>query len=265
MIQDFFIILSQCIASIDSGAFFGILLLALALGALCWVACSYYTRLWNKRFRVKLHHHLLCAVAAVMTVVFTITFYAVGNLELIVDEMINEWSENLLENNEWNSKTYETAFYSIKEKYPADFSGIPEPGQRNSYIPFNNDSMMQMCVETYVEEACNDFSTLHPFLDLMLSAQPGISEEKIIEDIREFFRTNSGIYPLTRAVAIAAAHIRETLLEQSPKTVWKTRIILVLLFLAVQMFPFGIIGYYAYRDLKIVNQTNSYQHFSSNF
>jgi len=126
--------------------------------------------------------------------------------------------------------------------------------------------MIQICVETYVEAACSDFSTVHPFLNLMLSAQPGISEDEIRNDIYGYFQINrTDAYPLERAVKIAADHIRESLLEQSPKTVWKTRMILILLFLAVQMFPFGIIGYCAYKDLKVVRNTYSYQQFSSDF
>ena len=265
MIRDFFDIISQCIAAVSSGAFFGVLLLSLLLGALCWIGCSYYTRLWHKRFHVRFQHHLLCVIAAVLTVVFTIMFQAVGNLELIVDDLIDNWNEELLEDYEWSGQTFETAYYAVKEINPAAFAGVPEPGRSGSYIPFATDRMMQVCVTTYVEEACNNFSTQHPFLDLMLSAQAGVSEEEITGDIREYFRTNSGMYPLNRAVAIAARYISEILLEQSPKTVWKTRLILVMLFLAVQLIPFGTIGYCAYKDLRKGKQTYSCQQFSSDF
>jgi len=258
MIKDFFIILSQCISAIDSGALIGVVALALALGALCWLACSYYTKLWNKRFNVKLKHHLLCAFAAIMTIAFVITFQAVGKLEMIVDEIIDDWSEELLDDEEWGAQTYEIAFYAVKEDFPENFTGIPEPGDINSYIPVNNQFMMQICVEVYVNEACAHFSTQHPFLNLMLRANPGISEDEIIDDMTEYFRTHSNFYPPKRAIIIAAKHIKEVLLEQSPDTVWKTRLILVALFLLVQMIPFGVIGYYAYKDLKIM-QYNKYQ------
>jgi len=254
MVRDFFEILSQCIASVNSGVFFRVVLLALMLGTLCWVGCSYSSRLWHKRFHVKVKHHVLCAIAAVLTVVFTVLFCAVGNLKFIVNDMIDQWSEKLLENDEWHSQTYTKAFYAVKELYPDEFSGVPQPGTANSYIPFNNEEMKQICVKMYVIEACNNFSTRHPFLDKILKARPGISKEDIINDIREYFKINTnGIYPLCRAVVIATEHIREGLLKQSPKTVRKTRGILVALFLAVQMFPFGMIGYCAYKELKIFN------------
>ena len=248
MAKDFLDIIFQCIAAVDSSAL--LILLALALGALCWVACSYYTRLWHKRFHMRTQHHVLCAIAAVLTAMFTVTFRAVANLEYIANEIIEGWSENLVNDNVWNSQTYGIAFYAVKVRFPDQFGGIPEPGRQDSYIPFNNDAMMQLCVKTYVNEARNNFSTHRPFLDRMLRARPGISEEEIQEDIHTFFRNNPGQrYPLSRAVSIAAAHIREGLLIQSPKTVWKTRLILVFLFLGVQLIPFGTITYCASKDL----------------
>jgi transcriptional regulator with XRE-family HTH domain len=249
MVRDFIEILSKCVASLG-GVLFGVMLLALALGVLCWVACSYYTRLWHKRFHVRAQHHLLCAIAAILTVAFTVLFRAVGELEYIVNEIIDDWSEMLAYDNEWNSETYTLAFYTVKEKYPAEFRGVPEPGKADSHIPYNNDDMMHICVKTYVDEACENFSTHRPFLDRMLRARPGISEAVIVADIQEFFRQNQGkMYQLRRAVAIATEHIQEGLLEQSPKTVRKTRWILLGLFLAVQLIPFGTIGYCAAKNL----------------
>jgi len=254
MIRDFFDILFQCVASIDGSAFWGVLALSLTLGVICWVACSYYTRLWNIHFRVKLKHHVLCAIAAFATVIFTLVFQAVGNLGAIVDEIIDNWSETLVDDNEWLSETYANAFYTMKDEYPREFAGVPEPGKRGSVIPFAKDGMMQMCVTIYVTEACDNFSTLHPFLDKMLSARSGVSEKDIIDDIEAYFRKYNDTYPLHRAVIIAAKHIRECLMEQSPKTVWKTRLILVVMFLFIQLLPFGTIGYCAYKDLKIGKQ-----------
>lgn len=262
MLRDLIDILSQCVTAIDRGTFYFLILLSLVLGGLCWVACSYYTRLWNKGFHVKLQHHVLCAIAALLTVVFTIRFYAVGNLELIVDEMIDQWSEELTEDDEWAAQTYETAFYTVKDLYPKDFKDVPEPDSEDTYIPFNSLGMQQACIEVYVHEACADFSTMHPFLDKMLSAQPGVSEDEILSDIQDYFRENTGLYPLERAIVIATEHIREGLLEQSPKTVWKTRLILILLFLGVQSIPFGIIGYCAYKDLSVSHGKINYDNFN---
>ena len=264
MIRDFFEIIKACRAALYGSELFGAIVVAIILGGVCWLACSYYTKLWNKRFHVKIQHHLLCAFASIMTIIFTIHFRAANNLEFIADDIVVDWYDELMEDNDFHINTYEIAFYALKEMNPGAFNGVPDPDQENSYIPFANNDMMQKCVEIYVKEACDDFSTQHPFLNLMLRARPGISKEEIQCDIQEYFRENPGKrYPLERAVIIAAEHIRESLFLQSPKTVWKTKTILVLLFLAVQLIPFGTIGYYAYKDLKIGENTYSNQSFSS--
>jgi len=235
------------------------LLIALVLGALCWVACSYYTRLWHKRFHVRPQHHLLCAIAAILTVVFTVQYRAVGNLVHIVDDIIDNWYEHLLEDRDFYDETFEIAFYAVKDEFPNSFRGVAEPGNGGATIPIENDDMMLICIETYVEETCSNFSTRHPFLNLMLKARPGLSAEELESDMRSFFSIHNEPYPADRAIEIASEHIRESLLKQSPKTVWKTRLILVFLFLAVQMIPFGTIAYCANEDLKRGIPRFSYQ------
>ena len=251
MIYDFFYLIFTCFLNMSGSALFVAALIGIFAGALCWVACFYYTRLWHKRFHVKAQHHLLCAVAALFTVFFTIQFRALGNLEHIVDGIIDNWHEYLNEDGYFHSETYELAYYTLKDDYPVVFAGVPQPGSSDTYIPFANDDMRQICVAIYVAEACANFSTHHPFLNLMLTTRAGVSQEEIENDVKEFFGRNPGaVYPLKRAVDIAAGHIRESLLEQSPKTVWKTRLISVFLFLILQLLPFGIIGYLAYKDLE---------------
>ena len=251
MIRDFFDIIFSCIAFLSKSEFIVAIIVAFVLGVLCWVACSYYTKLWHKRFHVRAQHHLLCAIAAIFTVIFTIQYRAVGDLEYIVDYLIDDWHDYISDDNDFAFETYELAFYTLKDEYPAAFRGVAEPGRSESRIPFANDDMIVLCVEIYVDEARDNFSTHHPFLNLMLKARPGISQQEIEEDIDEFFRRNPGeSYPLNRAIDIAAEHIQENLLLQSPKTVWKTRLILVLLFLIVQLIPFGTIGYLANKDLR---------------
>jgi len=264
MIRDFFSIIMKSVAfmweSESSGIIAGAIIVAFILGVLCWVACSYYTRLWNKRFRVKFQHHLLCALAATLTVVFTLSFRAVRELEYIVDEIVDNWYEELEEDYFFHQETYTEAYYALKNMNPNAFIGVPEPDDaENTYLSFANSDMIEKCVEIYVRGACNNFSTQHPFLNLMLRARPGISKEEIKEDIQHFAYMNPGKrYPLENAIDIAAYYISEILYEQSPRTVWKSRIILFALFLFVQLIPFGVIGYSAYKDLKIGDYTYSY-------
>ena len=106
MIHDFFYLIYTCILYMSGNAFFVTALVAILLGALCWVGCHYYTRLWHKRFHVRAQHHLLCAVAALFAVIFTVQFSAVKNLEFIVDSIVDDWYEYLNDAGYFHSETY---------------------------------------------------------------------------------------------------------------------------------------------------------------
>jgi len=64
--------------------------------------------------------------------------------------------------------------------------------------------------------------------------------------------TNVGkSYQVKDAVKLVAKTISEDLKKQAPRVVKLSRMILVILFLLVQLIPFGFIGYAAYKNLKI--------------
>jgi hypothetical protein len=255
MIKDFFEVLSECMSCITPKQWIGITGMSFALALLCWFVCVHYTKLWNKRFHVKTLHHFICGIAVVFTVLFTVWFYAFGNLSGIVRRIVDEWETQLVEDPEWNTATFERAYLAVEKGTPEAFRGLARPGDKDCFIPVNTEEMTQTCVTTYVDAACESFDTNHPYLNMLVQAKPGISEEAFTQDMQTYFREHSGSYPLGRGVTLAAAHIRETLVEQAPGTVAKTRWILFLLFLTVQLIPFGWIGYCAYGDLHI-RQTN---------
>ncbi|MDR1866247.1 MAG: hypothetical protein LBR08_11835 [Bacteroidales bacterium] len=256
MIKDFFDILSECISLLGAGQWTGVLTVSFVLAILCWVICVYYTKLWNKRFHVKAQHHLICGIAVALTFLFSIGYYAFGNLENIVLEIVDEWEEELVTDGEWSDATFEKAWLAVEEVNPAAFLNVPQPGDEDSYIPFTSDEMQQTCITTYVDAACESFKTDHPYLNTLIHAEAGLSEEVIDTDVTDFFNNNPGsAYLHNNAIALAAEHIRDELILQAPGTVTKTRLLLVLLFLLIQLIPFGWIGYCAYQDLHIRQQT----------
>jgi hypothetical protein len=252
MIKDFFDVLSECISCLTGKQWGGVILVSLALAVLSWIVCVYYTKLWNKRFHVKPLHHFICGIAVVLTVLFTLWFYAFGNLEEIVYRIVDEWEEQLIADEEWGNGTFEQAFLAVEKVNPDVFRGLARPGEKDCFIPIYTDEMRQTCVTAYVDAACESFHTNHRYLNMLIHAEAGLSEEALTQDIVTYFKeTDKGWYPLERAVALAASYIREELVAQAPGTVVKTRWLLVFLFLLVQSVPFGWIGYCAYKDLHI--------------
>lgn len=256
MIRDFFDILSLCLSYLSGKQWFAVILIGILLAVVCWIICAYYTKLWNKRFHVRFKHHLLCGLAAVFTLVFTIYFYGAGNLGRLSVELIDYWEEDILSDDEWGSETFEKAYYAVKEIAPEAFRGIPAPDKRDAFIPLNTNKMQQMFVATYVKETCKTFGTEYPFLNSLLKANAGISEDVISKDITDYFKRTNDIYPAERAIKLATSYIKEGLIRQAPKTMRKARFILCMLFLLVQAIPFSVIGYVAYKDLKMKQYYN---------
>jgi len=91
-------------------------------------------------------------------------------------------------------------------------------------------------------------------LNKILPAGSRISEEMIKKDMDEYFDTQGDRYPLDRAVELASHQIRNELLQKTDRVVFLGRTMLIIFFLLAQLIPFGIIGYYAYQNLKIHNK-----------
>lgn len=78
------------------------------------------------------------------------------------------------------------------------------------------------------------------------------SEEKLVHSFNYTIQKNQN-YKISDAVALVSKTIRQDLISQTPRVVKLSRLVLFLLFIVIQCIPFGLIGYAAYRDLKIVN------------
>ena len=227
---------------------------ALLLASLCWCFYSWYTKLWNKSFQVSTKHHLICAVSALLTFFFVLAFVGIRNLRPVVEATVGGWSSGLRENKEWQDRTFREAYDALKNTGWEDFIQVPPPDHADPYLPFSGESSMMLAANRYAEEACRDFSKNHSFLDRILPSGSRISKEMIKKDMDDYFRTEGNLYPMQRAVDLASLRTRNELLQKTPRVVFLGRTILIMLFLLVQLIPFGIIGYCAYQDLKISNK-----------
>jgi len=231
-----------------------VILGALLLAGLCWFICSWYTKLWNKSFQVSTKHHVICAVSALLTFFFVLAFVGIRNLRPVAETTVEKWSSGLRANEEWQDRTFREAYNALKNTGWEDFSQVPPPDHPDAYLPFSGEASMMLTANLYAEKACRDFSKNHSFLDRILPSGSRISKEMIKKDMDDYFRTEGDLYPMQRAVDLASLQIRNELLQKTPRVVFLGRTMLIMLFLLVQLIPFGIIGYCAYQDLKISNK-----------
>jgi hypothetical protein len=234
----------------EPGSFRITVILGIALAGLCWYLCSVYTRLWNKRFRITASHHILCGFASVCTLIFTIQFASLHYTKEAALSRIESWQGQLKSDSVWGDRTFAKAYEKVQDLGTEDFSNAPPPGSPNSIVPMNHDETKQTVASLYANEACRHFDVQRPFLSKVVWSSPGVPAETIIEDVNAWMQ-HDRIYPASRAIDIAGTRIRDGLEPQAPRVVFLAQLGVVGLFLLMQLIPFGLIGWAAYRDIKV--------------
>lgn len=227
-----------------------VLIGALLLAGLCWWACSVYSHLWNRRFRVSITHHVMCAFAAMITLVAAIVFVSLRYAEAAAVISVEAWKVELDLDKGWANSTFATAYQRVKALGLEDFSKTPPP-PLGSTIPAVNERSQIECAYTYATSAANHFNGRRPYLSSISSAQAEIPREVLRDDIRLHFATIDRNYPTDKAIALVSREIRKELGAKLPRVVKVLRIQLLVVFVLCQLIPFGLVGWAAHRDLKV--------------
>ena len=222
---------------------------ALFLSALCWWTCSIYSHLWNKRFRVSVIHHVMCAFAAIITLLAAIVFVTLKHAHTAASISVEAWKIELGLDKIWASNTFATAYDRVKALGLEDFSKAPPPPS-GSTIPAVNERSQIECALTYASSAANYFNHRRPYLSSIASAKSEIPRDVLRNDIRLHFATIGNTYPTEKAITLVGNEIRQELGTKLPRVVKVLRIQLFVVFLLCQLIPFGLVGWAAYRDLK---------------
>ncbi len=230
--------------------FEGAVAVGLLLAGLCWYGCYVYTRLWNKRFHVKPIHHVLCAIAALITLLFSVLYPALGYLREAGEASIAVWQAMVQQDPVWAAATFRNAFQAVRTLGIEDFRGVPVPGSPGSWIPTTKDKSRQEAASVYATAACTNFARTRPFLSKIVWARPGVPADVVFQDVHNWHQRNPN-YPPSRAIALAVKQIQARLVAQVPQLVSLSRALAVALFFLAQAVPFGLVGWAAYRDIKV--------------
>ena len=233
-----------------AGLFFLWFVLAAAFSALVWWVCTHYTRLWNKEYEVTSGFHVLCAAAAIITFAATLCFIGLKNTKSVAQEMVDEWTENVENDVALQNASFVRSFHAVKESGLENMRGYLAPEAGGDLIPMSCKETQTLVSSIYAGDACRDFGRKYPFLGWFLKADEGVPTVLIAADCDKWFLSHpGGAYPLERGYELGVRQINTQLQEQTGRIVRVTRTWLVLLFLLVQLIPFGAIGYIAYKDI----------------
>jgi len=252
MFVDLLTLLAGCVPIFmlkEPGGFRLAVAVGLFLAGACWGLCSVYTRLWNRQYRITLAHHLFCAFASGVTLITTVLFASLPYTKDAALLSIGAWQLQLNTDSGWGSRTFATTYERVHSLGAEDFSSAPPPAEGGAFIPTTTPEARETMAATYVDEACRHFATKRPFLSKIVWSKPGVPREVLLQDVVQWFESNS-VYPVARAIEIAATQIRNGLEPQVPRVVTLSRTALVLLFLFAQAIPFAWIGWAAYRDIR---------------
>ncbi|MCB1129571.1 MAG: hypothetical protein KDN05_00480 [Verrucomicrobiae bacterium] len=222
---------------------------ALILAGLCWWACSVYSQLWNRRFRVTIIHHVMCAFAAIITLLAAIVFVSLRHAETAAGISVEAWKVELGLDKVWATSTFASAYQKVKALGLEDFSNAPPP-PLGSTIPAVNERSQIECAYTYAASAADHFNHQRPYLSSITSAKAEIPRDVLREDIRLHFATIGNTYPTEKAISLVGREIRSDLGAKLPRVVKVLRIQLLVVFVFCQFVPFGLVGWAAFRDLK---------------
>lgn len=235
---------------------FGLLLLtAFGVAALGWITASNYAKLWNRRYKPTWEHHALCGVAAVFAFIFVLLFSALQFTQDVAKVIVTYWEKVEIQKDEnWRNQAFAKAYGAVKALNIEDFGECPAPEKGGNCIPTNQDKSREVSATVYSQEAVRHFNKNHPILRKVLKTNESIPQSLILSDLAEFFRQHPGeSYPVSRAIQLASRAISSDLSEQAPKTVTRSRYILVAIFIVFELIPFFVIGYAAYKDIKIAS------------
>jgi len=238
----------RILASQDVAGFLASFTVGSVLAALCWYGCTHYARLWNKRFHATVTHHVLCALAAVVTFIATITWSGLGFLSGYAQLRVRGWEAQLLENTGWRERTFQRAYHDVQRAGVEDFREYP---LSRRIIPAESLSTRELVATRYASDAVQDFRERAPWLGSLLTPSTVDPRAQMRADMNRFFRRQRGAtYALDAAVALVARLISEDLIRKTPRLVTVGRSGLVMAFVLVQLVPLGFIGWAATRDIR---------------
>ena len=248
--------LGQCVTLLvqTQPVLFGFTLLAgVVLAALCWWGATHYSRLFNLTFKITRLHQILCAGAALLTLIFCVLFVSLKFTRQIAQQAIEDWTRKVSDGG-WQDNVSLKLYYAIKATGAEDFTNYPPPVRKtDAYkIPTSAPSSRHLMASVPANEALHLFRIGNPYLSHVLSLPNRMPDAPTFNDANVFFAQFPGrSYPLDRAFRLTEASIRGRLDPETPKAVLYARLILTGFFLLAQAIPFLWIGFAAYRDLQV--------------
>lgn len=221
MLKGIFVLLigSNPVFAVLNPAGFGLVCIgAVTFACFLWWLCNKFTSLWNRSFYLNWFHHVVCAIAGLVTIFLCITFVSVGEIGQVLDQVVTEWGSQMRESS-GSSVSQRASLGDSSSESAAGGQSIASDG-----------------------DLVHQFEMTHPFLcevvhldnvDSYGNSQPGEQDSQMGQTIDH-----------------VAAGLKDELQEQARHVVFLLRSILFLSFVLVQGIVFFLTGYAAHRNIR---------------
>lgn len=226
-----------------------VMVVGILLAALAWWGAVNYTKLWNLRFEPNAIHHAACGFAALLTLMATISFVALGQAKAVATKRILAWEKALASDFPYEIETGIKAYYRVKSSGLEVFDPkvhFASPG-KSFFYPVTRDETRRLAASVFLDAAIANFRVKHPYLHRVIWKRTEVPYQRVVEDRATY---QGSQYPTNRYFIVAAREILRDVEPQTPRVVGSARRWLAVFFLLAQAVPFSVIGWAAYRDLK---------------
>jgi len=249
-------LLAECVQYLAGSNGFKLLLaivFGFGLGILGYWLSSLSSRLWHRSYHLRGTHHIICGVAALITLIFAVVYVAVDFMEPVAKHQVQNWRSQVLGDSEWSRAVFVRAFEAVKKSGLEDMGGSGNPliDPNISTIPINKWDSKKLVAQVFSESSLENFQRQHSFLDAALHPGTAISEREIADDVLDYFKKdpNAKSYPLSRAIDLAAARLESQAQVELPNIENYTKRVTIALFFILQLLVFSFISMAAYRSL----------------
>jgi len=213
-----------------------------------WTGAYYFAQLWNRSFRLRLWHHLLCGMAAITTLVSVPVWVAASSAEDAAETMDATLKE-LATNEGWQREAFERAYEAVGRSERKDLSDTSSPQNQKRQILLTDSISEHAVVRAYVKHAMYSIEREYPQLEPLLRRVSGTAIGTLVHRLRAF--SGEYISPVGGVAQQMTPKIIGALLDPVRLWLWRTRLVVVGLFLVTQTLAFGTAGVSAVHDLNV--------------
>ena len=221
-------------------------------GVACWMLAAYSARLWNKRFYLKLGLQILCGFAALLSVVYAITFASTKNTAEAVRNRLAVWQEKAIIEQKWQDDAFKDAWDAVANtglEPGVTLSPSPRTDSSISKLPMSHPTTKNTIANAYAHSALILFNAQNPYLASILSPPGEIPGDILKQDILVWFSAHPGEpYLAPRGVEVVVKMLQDLAGKQVDPVASYTRRLSLALFVITQLLVFGAIGWFAHRS-----------------